>query len=127
MRKRGKILIAVGSSLLAVSLSAFLAIYFVFLHHYKGSKYVYEWHDTDVFSIDDIPVVQKQKDKDFVILNLADVQMSDLEHMKYYGNIHKEITELVETYKPDLITLTGDQTWSNENLVSLKKLKAVIK
>ena len=34
----------------------------------------------------------------------------------------EELDELIYTIKPDLITLTGDQTWSNENLISLTTL-----
>ena len=48
--------------------------------------------------------------------------MCDLENFFNKSIIHDEITYLVEQTKPDLITLTGDQTWSNENLISLKSL-----
>ena len=97
-------------------------VYFTFIHHYKGKSVVDEWHETDTFNDERLVTIQKQKDKDFVILNLADVQMCDLEDTFHRPLIHKEITELVERTHPDLITLTGDQTWSNENLISLKAL-----
>lgn len=120
--KTAKVLIIVFSVLVAIALAVFLTVYFLFLHHYKGSEIVDEWHKTDEFSISQIATVEKQKDKDFVILNLADVQMCDLENFFNKEVIHKEISYLVEKTKPDLITLTGDQTWSNENLVCLKSL-----
>lgn len=122
LSKTAKILIIIFSVLFAFALAAFLSVYFMFMHHYKGREVVDEWSKTDEFSISQIAQVEKQKDKDFVILNLADVQMCDLENFFNKEVIHKEITYLVEQTKPDLITLTGDQTWSNENLICLKSL-----
>ena len=122
MKKATKIIIAISSGVLAVSIAAFFGIYFTYLHRYKGKEVVDEWHENDIFDINTIQTLEKNKDKDFVILNLADVQMADLDDIFRYDIIHKEITYLVNEYQPDLITLTGDQTMSNENLVSLKKL-----
>ena len=122
MKKAHKVLIAVGSSFFAILLAGFSATYFTFLHRYKGSNVVNEWHESDVFNIDDIPVINKPKDRDLVILNLADVQIADLDGPHHFDVVHKEINYLVKTYKPDLITLTGDQTMSNENMVFLKSL-----
>lgn len=120
--KTAKILIVIFSIVAFLALASFLTIYFLFLHHYKGKSVVDEWHETDTFSIAQIATIEKQKDKDFVILNLADVQMADLENFFDKEIMHKEISYLVEKVKPDLITLTGDQTWSNENLICLKSL-----
>ena len=39
-----------------------------------------------------------------------------------WNHIKKELDYLIDSVKPDLITLTGDQTWSNENLISLKRI-----
>lgn len=117
-----KILIIIFSILIVLGLAVFTAIYFMFLHHYSGNHIINEWHQTDAFSISEITTVEKQKDKDFVILNLADVQMADLENFFDKEIIHNEISYLVDKVKPDLITLTGDQTWSNENLICLKSL-----
>ena len=95
--------------------------YFCLLYRHKGTKASYRWSASDEFDISKIATVQKTGDT-FTILNLADVQPCDLEDLKKLGVIHDEITYLIETVKPDLITLTGDQTWSNENLISLKCL-----
>lgn len=116
------ILISVAVALTIIILSCGISSYFLLLHHYKGHEKVYIWDETQVFDISKIKSVEKQKDKDFVILNLADVQMADLEDFWNSEIMHNEITYLVEQTKPDLITLTGDQTWSNENLISLKRL-----
>lgn len=110
--------------LLFIGIDVFFPIYFLLLHHYKGKEIISEFHKDQPFVIDDIPCVEKKKDKDFVILNLADVQMCDLEDIFHRNIIHQEIDELIQQTKPDLITLTGDQTWSNENMISLTSLVA---
>lgn len=124
MTKKAKI-ITISSAISLVAalvISGSLVAYFTFLHHYKGKNVVYNWSQSDDFSTARIKTVKKDKNKDFVILNLADVQMCDLEDIPHMDIIHREITYLVEQTKPDLITLTGDQTWSNENLISLTNL-----
>ena len=127
MKRKGKIIlftsIGVLSALVLTCLAgAGIGAYFTFLHHYKGTHIEYNWTESDVFSKELVSTVQKKKDKDFVILNFADIQMCDLEDVPHFKIIHDEMTELVERVKPDLITLTGDQTWSNENLLSLKAI-----
>ncbi len=110
------------SVLLICGLLCGLAAYFLLLHRYKGREVVNEWNEDDEFRIDEIRTVEKKPGKDFVILNLADVQMCDLEDLFHMKMIEEEITALIEETKPDLITLTGDQTWSNENLIVLTSL-----
>ncbi len=122
-RVRGKkIIIIVAAVVAAIAAAVGACAYFLLLHRYKGTEKIYEWSKDDVFDVATIATVEKQSGKDFVILNLADVQTCDLEDIPHYATIHDEITYLVNLVKPDLITLTGDQTWSNENLISLKTL-----
>ena len=116
------ILIAISMFLVIFLLTSLIFAYFLLLHHYKGKEIIYNWSADDEFGLSDTVLVQKQPNKDFVILNLADVQMADLEDFFNRKIIHDEITYLINEAKPDLITLTGDQTWSNENLISLKSL-----
>lgn len=122
MSKKKKIWISVLSVFLCFVCAVSLNLYFTFLHHYKGTYIENPWSETDAFSLENTVTINKSPDKDFVILNLADVQMCDLENLFNMNIIHDEITYLVNTVKPDLITLTGDQTWSNENLICLKSL-----
>lgn len=121
-KKAKKAIIITISVVLAILFAGFLCAYFLFLHHYHGTNPTNAWNETDTFNIASIKTVQKNPDKDFVILNLADVQMCDLEDIWHMGKIKSEIDELIKQTKPDLITLTGDQTWSNENLISLTSL-----
>lgn len=122
MSKKGKIITIVVSVLLSLALICALTVYFLFLHRYRGREIVNPWSESDVFSLSDIQTIEKQPGKPFVILNLADVQLCDLEDMFHLHEMRSEIADLVEKTHPDLITLTGDQTWSNENLISLTSL-----
>lgn len=119
--KKKKILITLISIISSVVLIGTIGSYFLFIHHYKGKEIPKESVEIKP-NLDDMGKVYKQKDKDFVILNLADVQMCDLEDLFNKNIIKKEIDYLVKEVKPDLITLTGDQTWSNENLICLTSL-----
>lgn len=119
MKRKIIIIISVITILIFI---IFLNIYFSFLHRYPGHFIEYNFSETDEFKIEEIVTIEKKKNQDFVILNLADIQMCDLEDIFNRNKIHKEIKYLVDLVKPDLITLTGDQTWSNENLISLKAL-----
>jgi len=119
LSKRASIILI---SLSVVAITAGSLVYFTFFHRYKGKKVVDEWSKTDTFDINKITTLNKDPDKDFVILNLTDVQIRDLDSAKMKRTIHQEITDLINEYKPDLITLTGDQTMSNENQLTLRSL-----
>ena len=65
----------------------------------------------------------KERGRDFVILNLADVQFNDLFDLLGKRNFTvNTIKRLVEEVKPDLITLTGDQVWGFRTKLSLRFL-----
>lgn len=74
-------------------------------------SFLTEWSIEEAYSEekDYIINLEKNPDKDFVVLNLADVQLSDDDP---YGEAGKSaeatITKLVADTQPDLITLTGD-------------------
>lgn len=122
MKKSKKILLNILCLVLGLVIITLTTLYFLFMHHYKGKYVDNPWVASNKFELSSIATIQKQKDKDFVILNLADVQICDFDSIKTKKNIHNEISFLVDKVKPDLITLTGDQTWSNENLLSLRQL-----
>ena len=122
MKRKWKIALFSTVGVLSLSLSMFTFFYFSLLHHYKGKEVVNEWHKTDVFDINKVKTLEKKKDEPFVIMNLADVQICDLDDTWTSYKLHRYLDKLVETYKPNLITLSGEQTWSNENLISLKSI-----
>ena len=122
MGKKKKVLKIIVSVAVSIAIVFGAAAYFLFLHRYKGSKIDAPWSESDAVNISDIPSLQKRKGEPFVILNLADVQLCDLEDLFTMHELKAEIAALIEKARPDLITLTGDQTWSNENLISLTSI-----
>lgn len=62
-------------------------------------------------------VVNKKSDKDFVILNLTDIQLSDEDWTGADAHnrtiLKTTVQALVERVRPDLITVTGDLSYSN--------------
>lgn len=99
-----------------------LSVYFLVYHHYKGTEIIDEWHDSDVFDINKIKTVEKTPNKEFRILNFADIQLRDFNRIKVKKAIFSEMEYLIKTYQPDMITLTGDQTMCNYNLCTLRRI-----
>ena len=61
--------------------------------------------------------IQKKKDKDFVILNLSDFQLSPPEWSLEHKNgkiIDYTLKALYERVKPDLVTISGDLAWCGD-------------
>lgn len=122
MTNKKTILISALGSLGIIASLTLGSLYFIFLHRYKGNVIIDEWDESQAFDINNITTINKDPNKDFKILNFADIQMCDLEDIPHMSKVKDELTYLVNEVKPDLITLTGDQTWSNENLISLTSL-----
>lgn len=76
-------------------------------------RYFDEWLPSDSFSIEDNTIIlEKDPNKDFVVLNLTDIQLSDEETFGSYGELAKAtIDKLVNDTNPDLITLSGDNAY----------------
>ncbi len=63
----------------------------------------------------------KEKDRDFVILNVSDTHQSDFDYRAFTGPLaRREITRLVEALQPDLITVSGDITCAKSEFYSVK-------
>ena len=76
------------------------------------ADYFTAWSETDKFTREAYIELEKTKGEDFVILNLADVQLGDDEAYADEGIYSEElIKKLVADHNPDLITLTGDNAW----------------
>lgn len=63
-------------------------------------------------------ILKKSPDRDFIVLNLTDTQLSDAEWAEGHQNrliLERTIHELVERVKPDLITITGDLAWAGHD------------
>ena len=60
-------------------------------------------------------ILNKMPDRDFVILNLSDPQLSNEEWQEGHLNrrrLEYTVAELMERVKPDLITVSGDLSWA---------------
>lgn len=79
-----------------------------------------EWSATDKFTADYCAEIEKNPDEDFIILNLADIQLKDDLVYEDEGEKTAEmIDSLVKETEPDLITLTGDNAWGTIAYIKL--------
>ena len=86
-------------------------------------EYFEDWSVEQEYTQDYAFNLEKDPDKDFVILNLTDVQLTDTEQFDTVGKEAFEmITTIIEDTKPDLITLSGDNAWSAMCYTELVKL-----
>ncbi len=76
--------------------------------------YFSEWSVSDVFDEEDYIELEKTPGEDFVVLNLADIQLSDTKMYDKHGTYSMDlITKLIEDNDPDLITVSGDNAWDS--------------
>lgn len=72
-----------------------------------------EWSIEDEYTADYAIELEKDPDKDFVILNFTDIQLTAADAFGKKGdNSKKVIKQSIEKAQPDLITLTGDNASS---------------
>lgn len=91
---------------------------------YKGTSSTQVFDETQAF-IDESTFVtlEKNPDKDFVILNITDTHLSDFDYRLFTGFLAlRDIKRLVEETKPDLITLSGDLVCAKSEYNSVHKL-----
>lgn len=108
---------------LAICFSILCAVY---MAKPSGSASNDLWYRNMSFDINEIPVLNKEAGKDFVIVNFADIQMADIGDIGKRDITFDMMRTLVETYNPDLITLTGDQVWSPQTKFSFRKIVSLI-
>ena len=86
------------------------------------AKLFEKWSADDKFETSYCAELKKDPDKDFVVLNIADVQLNDAELYDGSWDLAKStIKSAVEKAKPDLITLTGDNAWGMLSYIELCK------
>ena len=70
---------------------------------------------------DYVVCLEKEKDKEFKVLNFADVQLTS-EQVIYENGVatyaYELMRELIEETNPDLITLSGDQSYGEPNAIN---------
>ena len=107
-----------GTSSLSVFLCALLCLLFCACSQnplspqYSHTTYTLELQGGTVVSDKDwVVVLEKDPAKDFVILNLTDIQLGTGDYLENFDHIRTMVTSLVEKTKPDLITITGDSSY----------------
>ncbi len=76
---------------------------------FVGTASTERWSEADAYTLENTAVIQKEPGKDFVVMNLTDIHLTDLDY--FGGNnsrIFSHIRALAEKAQPDLITVTGD-------------------
>ncbi len=95
-----------------LTFSMTVAPFFAQLRPGGKNAYFEDWSAEQTFTADYAVRLDKEPGKDFVILNLTDIQMKDDETFDRVGAQAKAtIDKLVEDTHPDLITVTGDNAW----------------
>jgi len=79
---------------------------------YEGAVSDYTWSEDIPYHLEDHAVIQKDPNKDFVVMNVADIHLADysqdaVTNIRNLDNIRRMAEEL----KPDLIVLSGDNVW----------------
>ena len=108
-------------------LSALIAIiilcspYFSFATTPGGISAWHEnWSAENEFTADYAFTLEKDPDKDFVVMNLADIQLSTAEVYGENGKIAKAtIAKCIKEVQPDLITLSGDNAWCDYGYLNI--------
>ena len=73
------------------------------------SAFFEDWSPDQAFTADYAVQLEKDPDKDFVVLNLTDIQLNNTETFNEVGAQTKAVIDkLVRETSPDLITVTGD-------------------
>lgn len=90
----------------------------------RGAEAYYtKWAETDEYKLENTATIEKDPNRDFVVLNLTDCQLTDTEALGKSGIMLKNtVKKLVEETEPDLITLTGDNAWGYFAYVQLINL-----
>lgn len=103
-----------------LTIGQFFTPYFTMISEGGIDKLYEEWSKDQAYTADYAVTIEKDPNKDFVVLNFADIQLSDDE---VYGDdgafAEATIKKAIEETKPDLITLTGDNGSGKEAYIRL--------
>ncbi len=106
-----------------LSLTQILTPYCQFAFNGGIDKFFEDWSATDTFAEDYAVELEKDPNKDFVVLNFSDIQLNPQNVYSEYGEMTYEmIKKTVAEVKPDLITLTGDNSSSKVGYLELIEL-----
>ena len=78
-----------------------------------------DWSPEQAYTADYAVTLNKKPGKDFVVLNLADIQLGDSALGKEGALVRENTDRIVKETKPDLITLSGDNAWSTNAYIQM--------
>lgn len=90
---------------------------------YQGAVSDYVWSEDLPYRLEDHAVIQKDPDKDFVVMNVTDIHLSDYtqDAVTNIRNL-ENIRRMAEKLQPDLITVSGDLFWKDSTVYSVRRL-----
>ncbi|MBQ3499689.1 MAG: metallophosphoesterase [Clostridia bacterium] len=106
-----------------LALGQILAPVGAWISNFGEAAFFTEWSAEDEFTASSYIELKKTPGEDFVVLNLADVQLYDDELYEEVGMEAMALIEkLIEDTDPDLITLSGDNAWGTMTYLKLIEL-----
>lgn len=103
-----------------LSIGQFINPFFAMLFAGGINNFYDDWSAEDTYTADYAINLEKNPDKNFVVLNFSDIQLVAKEIYGEAGQIAEAtIAKAVEEVKPDLITLTGDNSWCRTGYMRL--------
>ena len=103
-----------------LSFTQFFSPFFSMVFYGGTDSYYDEWSVNTNYTEDYAVTLEKDPNKDFVVLNFADVQLSSDEVYGEEGRIAEaNIERCINEVQPDLITLTGDNAWCKMGYIRL--------
>ncbi len=90
---------------------------------YVGDISTETWTKSDIYSVEDTVILKKDKDKDFIVLNITDTHFADYDYRAFTAfDVETKIRALVADVKPDLITVSGDIVCTDSTVYSIKRI-----
>lgn len=94
---------------------------------YTGTVDLYKWSPEDPYELGKTAVVLKEEGKDFAILNLTDIHISDYDMRAWMAfPAIATIRRLVKNIKPDLITVTGDIVCGESTVYAINRFTSLM-
>ncbi len=88
-----------------------------------GEKSSETWSENEEYKLEDTVILKKEKDKDFVILNITDTHFADYDFRAFTAfDVEAKIKALVASVKPDLITVSGDIVCTDSTVYAIKRI-----
>ena len=90
---------------------------------YKGEASDYSWSENEEYKLENTIILKKEKNKDFIILNITDTHFSDYDYRAFTAfDVEAKVKALVASVKPDLITVSGDIVCTDSTYYAIRRI-----